>query len=225
MSDVKQTENKGWSSIQVYTLSAICLLAGVSGGYLFRGSKASQAAVPAAVQTQSGNSAGALPPNASQPSADDMKRMAEKQVAPLLEQLKSNPNDADTLAKVAHFYMAAGQYGEAVTYYEKATAVKPTPNGYTELSIAYYNNGAGDKAIDALNRALKIDPKFANALFDLGVLKWQAQGDTKGAVECWETLLKTNPNHPRRAEVEKLIAEVKKHANMAPGTKTDKPSM
>ena len=51
MSDDIQTVKTGWSSVQVYTLSAICLLVGVTMGYLFRGSTAPQAPA-AAVQTQ-----------------------------------------------------------------------------------------------------------------------------------------------------------------------------
>ena len=224
---VQPTAQKGWSSVQVYTLSAICLFVGVTMGYLVRGSTAPAPQTPAAVQTQSAsaNPAGALPANASQPTPQDMKRMADKQVAPLLEQLKSNPNDVDILTKVAHFYLVAGQYNDSEKYYTQATTLKPTAEGYTELAIADYQGGAPDKAIDSLNRALKVDPKFANALYDLGMMKWQVQGDTKGAIECWETLLKTNPNHPRRAEVEKMIAQVKEHSKIAPGTKTDKPAM
>ena len=124
MSDNNQTVKTSWSSVQVYTLSAICLLIGVTMGYLFRGSTAPQApsaSTPAAVQTQT---AGGIDASAPQ-SPEAMKRMAEKQVTPLLEQLKSNPNDADTLAQVAHYYIAAGQFTDAVTYYEKAVAIKP----------------------------------------------------------------------------------------------------
>jgi cytochrome c-type biogenesis protein CcmH/NrfG len=154
-----------------------------------------------------------------------MKRMAEKQVQPFLAQLEKNPNDADTLIKVAHYYFVAGQFADAAKYYGKAAEVKPTVELLTKLSGAYYYAGSGDKAIDAVNRALKIDPKSADALFNLGMLKWQVQGDTKGAIECWERLLKENPKHPQRAQVEKLIARAKEHAKVAPGTKTDKPAM
>ena len=230
---VQPTVKTGWSSVQVYTLSAICLLIGVTMGYLFRGSNAPRtpaSAASAAVQEQmpSGNPAAGVPPGTTQPTDDDMKRMADKQVAPLLDQLKSNPKDADTLAKVAHFYLVAKQFGDAATYYEQANAAKPNPETLTQLSIAYYYSGTPDapaKTIDALNRALKIDPNYANALFDLGMVKWQDQGDTKGAIALWEKLVKTNPNHPRRAEVEKMIAKAKEHEKIPPGTKTDKPAM
>jgi cytochrome c-type biogenesis protein CcmH/NrfG len=226
MSDTSQSVPKGWSSVQVYTLSAVCLLVGISVGFLFRGSGATR--VPSATvtgQAPESNPAGALPANSSQPSPESMKAMAAKQVAPLLEQLKSNPNDADTLAKVAQYYIAAEQFSDAVTYYEKSVAIKPTAETLTQLAGAYYYNGSTDKTVDALNRALQADPKYPNALYDFGMLKWKVQGDAKGAVEYWQRLLKDNPNYPRRAEVEKLIARAKEHATMPAGSKTDKPAM
>ena len=222
MSDDIQTVKTGWSSVQVYTLSAICLLVGVTMGYLYRGSTAAQApgaSAPAAVQTQTPEGASAPP------TPEAMKRMADKQVAPLLEQLKTDPNNAGTLDKVAHFYLVAGQFNDAATYYDKETTVKPTAEGLTQLAIADYYGGAGDKAIDALNRALKIDPKSANALYNLGMLKWQVKGDVNGAVECWQTLLNTNLDASRRAQVEQMIARAKEHAKIPAGTKTDKPAM
>ncbi len=223
MSDDNQSVKAGWSSVQVYTLSAICLLVGITTGYLFRGSTAPKTPTPAAVQAQMpGSEAGGAP---QQPTPEDMKRMAEKQVAPMLAALEKNPNDIDNLAKVAHFYYVAGQYEDSAKYYDKLATIKPTVEVLNRLSGAYYKSGSGDKAIEAENRALKIDPKSADALYNLGVLKWQVQGDTKGAVECWETLLKQNPNHPGRAQVEKMIAEVKQHAKIPSGTKTDKPAM
>jgi cytochrome c-type biogenesis protein CcmH/NrfG len=225
MSDENQTVKTGWSSVQVYTLSAICLLIGVTMGYLFRGSTAPKA--PAAVQTQmsAGSSAAGMPGAPAQPTPEAMKRMADKQVEPLLAQLEKNPKDTDTMAKVAHYYIVAGQFNDAAKYYEMESAVKPSADVLTQLSGAYYYGGSGDKAIDTLNRALQLDPKSANALYNLGMLKWQVKGDTKGAIECWEKLLKENPNHPKRAQVEKMIARAKEHEKVSAGTKTDKPAM
>jgi cytochrome c-type biogenesis protein CcmH/NrfG len=151
--------------------------------------------------------------------------MADKQVAPLLEALKKQPKDADILIKVGSYYFAARQFDEAASYFEKAASVRPTADVLTKLANAQYYGGAGDKAMATLNRALQLDPKFANALYNLGMLKWQVQGDAKGAVESWEKLLKTNPNHPNRAQVERMIARAKEHEKMPAGTKTDKPAM
>ena len=215
---------KGWRSVQVYTLSAICLVIGITMGYLVRGSTAGKApsAPPAATGS---NPASDIPLGGSQPTGDDMKRMAEKQVAPLLEQLKSNPKDPELLGKIAHYYMVAQQYNDGAAYYEKVVEVQPTAENYTNLSNAYYYAGADDKAIDALNKALKIDPTSTNALYNLGVLKWQVQGDSKGAIDTWEKLLKNKLDDKQRAQVQKMITNAKKHANMPAGTKTEKPAM
>lgn len=210
MSDNNQTIKTGWSSVQVCTLSAICLLIGISAGYLFRGSsatKVSAASTTAAVQQQMPPAVNPAAPT--QPSPEDMKRMAEKQVAPLLEQLKKNPNDADTLANVGYYYMISSMYRDAAPYFEKSAQIKPTPRIYTGLANAQANSGSTDKAIDSLNHALKLDPKYADALFNLGVMKWRVNGDVKGAIACWETLIKTNPNHPQLDRVRQLIAHAK----------------
>jgi cytochrome c-type biogenesis protein CcmH/NrfG len=226
MSIDNQIAKNGWSSIQAYTLSAICLLIGVTMGYLFRGTTAPQAtAAPAAQSQASASPAGTLGPNPGAQTPEAMRRMADKQVAPLLEQLKTNPKDAETLAKVAHFYMVAQQYKDGVTYYEKATEVSATPDGLTNLANAYYYAGSPDKAIASLKRALELDPKSANALYNLGMLQWQVNGDAKAAIECWQRLLKTKLDQKQRAQVEKMIAKAKEHSKIAAGTKTDKPAM
>lgn len=209
MSDDKQAVETGRSSVQVYSFSVICLLIGLCVGYLFTGSIAPSPAGTSAnlaVQTQVPQANTAAP---AQPSPDDKKRMAQKQVAPLLEQLKTNPKNADTLAKVGHYYMLAAQYDDAATYYERSAEVRPTPAVYTTLAGAQVYGGHPDKAIETLNHALRLDPQYADALFGLGVLKWRAKGDTKGAIACWETLAKTNPNHPQLDQVKKLIAQIK----------------
>jgi cytochrome c-type biogenesis protein CcmH/NrfG len=154
-----------------------------------------------------------------------MKMMADKKVAPLLEQLKNNPKDTDTLTKVGAFYMAAQQFSEATKYFERAADARPTAESLTNLANAQAYSGDGNKAIATLNHALQLDPKFASALFNLGMLKWQVQGDVKGAIASWEKLVKTNPNHPQVEQVKKMIARAKEHEKIPAGTKTDKPAM
>jgi cytochrome c-type biogenesis protein CcmH/NrfG len=224
MSDDKPAVKTRWSSVQVYALSAICLLAGVTMGYVFRRSTAPR--VPAAaVQTQTqGNPTGGNQAPPAPPTADQLKEMAEQQVAPLLEQLKQNPKDSALLTKVATYYLAARQFDESEKYFQTAVDVKPTADALTKLGNAQYFGGSSDKAMETFNRALQVDPKFANALYNLGLLKWQAQGDVKGAIACWEKLIKTNPNHPQRAQVEKMIARAREHEKVPAGEKTDKPA-
>jgi cytochrome c-type biogenesis protein CcmH/NrfG len=61
-----------------------------------------------------------------------------------------------------------------------------------------------------LNQALRYDPKDANALFDLGMIRLQGKQDGKGAVAAWQQLLKSNPqlSADRKAAAQKLMADV-----------------
>ena len=212
---------KSWTAVQAYTMATICLILGTVVGYLLNTPSPAKSSVPQAAiaphQAPSGM-------KGSMPSADDMKRMADKQVAPLLADLQKDPKNPELLEKIGRGYMAAQQYSNARQYFEQSIALRPGPDSLNELSFVYYAIGDADKAIATLNQALKIDPKNPKVLFNLGMFQWHGKSDPKAAIAAWEKFVKANPNDPKRPEAEHLIAQARQHLNIAPGTKTDKPT-
>jgi len=212
-------QTKSWSATQVYTMAVICLILGIAFGYLLRAPGTATASAPPAVTPRP------APSKAPEmPSAADMKRMADKQVAPLLEELQKNPKDPELLGKIGEGYLAAQQYQSAQPYLDRSVALKATPDNLNELSYVYYALGDVDKAIDALNRALKLDPKNAKVLYNLGMFEWHGKSDPKAAIAAWQRFIKADPNNPKRAQVEKMISQAQQHLNIPPGTKTAKPA-
>ncbi|MGA9529736.1 MAG: tetratricopeptide repeat protein [Terriglobales bacterium] len=209
------TLSSAWEAKQVYALAAICLLIGLAVGYLFRGSR-SQAPPPNAVQAGAAKSAPAMgaPAGMGNQSVtlDQMKQMADKQADPLLAKLKDDPKNADLLAQIGNIYFSTHQFKEAADYLNKSLAIKPKniPIRTLLASCLYYDNDV-DGALQQLKQALADDPKNANALFNLAMIRWQGKKDTKGALEAWGQLLRTNPQlEPgRKAQVEKLMAQVR----------------
>jgi cytochrome c-type biogenesis protein CcmH/NrfG len=137
--------------------------------------------------------------------------MADKQAAPLLAKLKSDPKNSLLLSQVAGLYHADHQFSEAVAYYQKALQADPkNVDIRTRLATSLYRSSDADGAIAQLNQALVEDPKDANALFNLGMIRLQAKQDSKGALAAWQRLLKLNPqlSADRKATVQKLIVEV-----------------
>ena len=206
-----------WQAKQAYALAAVCLLLGLAIGYLFRGSQSPAPPLPQAEVTQPGATAGAMGgqmPSAmggQMPSLDQMKHMADKKAAPLLEKLKSDPTNVDLLKQVGNIYQATHQFKEAANYYDEALKTDPKNVPIrTQLASSLYYNGDVDGAISQLQTALQYDPKDANSLFNLGMIKWQGKQDSKGAVAAWRELLKSNPqlSADRKAEVQKLMADV-----------------
>jgi cytochrome c-type biogenesis protein CcmH/NrfG len=227
----ESTTNSNWTSTQAYVLAVICLLVGVAAGYLLRGSGSTTPGAESAT-VATAPAAGAMPggmPGAGmgnqQPSPEQLKQMADAQAAPLLEQLKSKPNDPALLANIGNLYYDAQQYKDAIGYYTKSLASDPKDaNVRTDMATAYAYAGDADRAISEFNTALKYDPKHGQTMFNLGMIEWQGKGDMKAAVDTWEKLLKVVPDYPDRAKVEQLIAKAKEHTTMAPGTMTDKPA-
>jgi len=217
--DAPDHQPKFWSNAQAYSMAAICLILGVVVGYLVHAPAVASSNTPTAVVAQ--------PPSASasMPSAQDLKRMADKQVEPLVSELQKHPKDADLLTRIGTAYLAAQQYQSARQYLEQAAGVKASPEILNELSFVQYSLGNVDQAIETLNRALKQDARNSKLLYNLGMYEWHGKSDPKAAIAAWQSFLKASPGDPRRAQVEQMIAQARQHLSIAPGTKTDKPVM
>ncbi len=227
MGDTQTATSKNWTSTQGYVISVVCLLLGVGIGYLARGSASSQPTdvrVPARAQAVSVPGGGTSADAAQQPSPEQLRRMADTQVEPLLAQLKSEPNNAELLYKIGNLYYDAQQYPECVKYYESGLQINPKATDVrTDMATAYHFMGQSDRAIKEYDEVLKIDGKHANALFNEGMVKWQDKLDMSGAIAAWKQLLATNPDYPQRERVEGLIAQAEQHLTLKSGAKTDKP--
>lgn len=206
-----------WTGVQAYTLAVICLLVGIAAGWLIRGSEAPAAAAPETAGTSStGTAQGDSTTQA--PTPEQLKHMADTQAAPLIEKLKSDPNNANFLASIGNFYYDAQQYPTAIDYYQRALKVQPANTGVrTDMATAYWYTGNADTAIAEFQKSLSYEPNKSNALFNLGIVEWQGKMDIDAAVAAWQKLLDTNPNYEGKDKVLALMAQAKKHANLKPG--------
>jgi len=194
---------------RVYAMAVLCLAVGLGVGYVFREVQASeQAARP--VAGASSPHAGAMA-GGHMITLEQLKQMADKQAAPLLEKLKSDPNNTALLMQVGAVYHSSHQFEQAAAYYGKVVQLDPkNVTARTKLAASLYRGGNSDGAIDQLNHALSVEPNDANSLFNLGIIKLEGKQDSKGALAAWQKLLKTNPqlSPDRKAEVQKLMAQV-----------------
>ena len=80
------------------------------------------------------------------------------------------------------------------------------------MASSLYYSGDVDGALKQLQTSLTYDPKDAQSLFNLGMIRWRGKQDTKGAITAWEQLLKLNPalEENKKSQVQKLIADARK---------------
>jgi Tfp pilus assembly protein PilF len=207
-SQVAGREN--WSSAQAYILAVFCLLLGVALGYLFRGSASPATETAPASAPADGSAAQAAQ---AQLTPEQQKGMLDQSVAPLLEVLKTNPDDVDTIVKVANLYYDGRQYQEAAKYYRLAAKSQPkNADLLTDLGTSLWYTGDADGAIAEFQTALKYQPNHPGTLFNLGIVRWQGKSDPKGAVQAWEQLLQTNPDYPQKQQLQEYIEKAKQHA-------------
>ncbi len=105
-------------------------------------------------------------------------------------------------------------YDKAIEYYEKAVAMGTKSAGaFNMLGMAYrfkfQQTGSPElqqNEIDAFQKAVNLDPKYWVAMVNLGTT-YYARGDKAQAAVWLKKALALNPNHPEKAQIEKMIAE------------------
>jgi len=219
MTDTNQaTTIEQWTSVQAYVLAVICLLVGIAGGWFIRGSQS-----PAAAATEAASASAPAMGNANTapqaPSPAEMQKMADTQAGPLLEKLKADPTNAGLLENIGNVYYDAQQYPTAIDYYQRALKMDPANAGVrTDMATAYWYTGNADTAIAEFQKSLTYEPNKPNTLFNLGIVEWQGKMDIDKATATWQKLLDTNPNYEGKDKVLELMAQVKKHSGVKPGT-------
>ena len=129
---------------------------------------------------------------------DDALTAAEKCLA-------SKPNFPQCLA----LGMNAAQAKKDKTLYEKYAAAYKTANPddpvvYFNEAVAFLNKGDDAKAKPLLEKALEADPKYADAMFQLGMVCFRT-GDTAKAKELLQKFLDAAPNHKEAPTAKEML--------------------
>ena len=217
MSDTSGSHLRNWTYQRALMLMAICLMAGIAGGWAMRGSRP---AIPAAVKTVSTRPVASTNATAQAPSPVQLRAMADTQAAPQILRLKSDPKNLDLLTSIGNVYYDAQQYPVAIDYYGRVLQINASDTAVrTDMATAYWYLGNADTSIAEFNKALTYAPNNANTLFNLGLVKWQGKHDSAGAIADWKKLLATNPHYEAKDKVEQMLTDVEKQAAVKPGTK------
>lgn len=157
------------------------------------------AATPASVQTSQAQATG-------QPATGGTRvGSVDEMIQRLVDRLKKDPANADTLQMLGWSYFASEHYGEAADAYRKAVDVQPNNAAllasYGEASVRAADGQVKPDAIAIFDRALAVEPKNAHARYYKGVVLVQA-GNKRGALDGWlEVLADAGPDDPWTTEL------------------------
>jgi tetratricopeptide (TPR) repeat protein len=105
------------------------------------------------------------------------------------------------------------KYDEAIASYEKAVKLQPrAAAAYNMIGMAYrfkYNQlGVPEfrqKEMAAFQKAVEVDPKNWVAMINLAT-DYYTDGQRAKAAPLFKKALELNPDHPEKAEIQKMIA-------------------
>jgi len=145
-------------------------------------------------------------------------------VTELEARLQKNPGDLEGWRMLGRSYLVSNRYAQAVSAYEKASALTGAKNLEIELDLAEAlvlteNAASQEKARGIIDAALAADESNQKALWYSGIMAARA-GDNDTAKARFTRLLETNPPEQIReilvAQLEKLGATVPAAAGSPP---------
>jgi len=110
------------------------------------------------------------------------------------------PQNAETQAQyhiiLADAHRSRLRLPAAIVEYEKALTLVPTlPEVNYRLGVLHSDLHAYQKAVEAFERELRINPQSADAAYSLGAYYLNYGNDAQKALEYFETTARLNPNH------------------------------
>jgi tetratricopeptide (TPR) repeat protein len=123
-------------------------------------------------------------------------------------------NQAEKLLEHGAGLMQKKQYDKAIATFKQAIKAEPkSAVTYNLLGMAYrfkYNQVRSqdlkNQEIAAFKKAIEIDPNYWVALINLGATYYYL-GEKAKAAPLFKKALSLNPNHPDKAQLEKMIQE------------------
>jgi len=86
-------------------------------------------------------------------------------------------------------------YDSAIIYFNRyLEEIQDNHKAWNMTGWAYHRYGKNDKAIECLNKAIELNPKYAQPLINLGTVK-ESQKDYDGALEAYEKARELAPNN------------------------------
>jgi len=167
------------------------ILFGLIAGWII-GSQQAGAPSPTAPPAQSAQAAPASSGQTTRAAVlDEAKVNALKSIA------DRESGNAKPRVELANLYFDAERYDDAIKWYQEALKVEPNDvNVSTDLGVSYYYTNQPDKALVQLDHSLRLDPKHAKTLLNLGIVRAFGKQDLDGASQAWRRVIEIAPNSP-----------------------------
>ena len=109
--------------------------------------------------------------------------------------------------ELANLYFDAERFDDAITWYEAALKLNPKRCQRQHRSWACRTTTRTSliRRSTQLDRSLKIDPKHAKTLLNIGIVKAFAKQDLEGASQAWQQVIHLAPDSPEAQAAKRAL--------------------
>ncbi|MCH8614161.1 tetratricopeptide repeat protein [Arsenicicoccus dermatophilus] len=184
-------------------LAGLALITGiVLGVYKFGPGAQTTATKPPVTMGDQGSGQDATPqgmPTQAKPTPADPAK-----IKALQDKVAKNPQDVSSMAQLGDLYFGADDFTNAALWRDKLVAQRPTDTDMLlAAGVAHLNAGDRAQAKAQWERAIALEPKKAEAYYDLGFLYLtQTPPDSARAKQMWDKVVELDGNGPLSQKVQ-----------------------
>jgi tetratricopeptide (TPR) repeat protein len=108
--------------------------------------------------------------------------------------LAADPRSAEAHDLKGRLFARQARYDDAIAAYGRAIDLKASAVYHRNRSLSRSARGDSDGALDDLERAIRLDARYADAYNDRGTIR-ERKGDMDGALEDYSRAVEVDPNH------------------------------
>ena len=129
----------------------------------------------------------------------------ETQVSALKTVAEKEASNVTPRVQLGNLYFDAEKYDDAIKWCDALKLAPKDVNVSTDLGVSYYYSNQPDKALAQFDQSLKLDPKHAKTLLNVGIVKAFGKQDLEGAEAAWKQVVAIAPDGPEGQAAKRAI--------------------
>ncbi len=145
---------------------------------------------------------------------DDGSDKMQEELASFKAALDEDPENLQTIIKIANLNYDLNQSDSAIVYYEKALEIEPDQADIlTDCAVMHFREGNSEKALEYLEKAINLEPNLGQAWFNKGFILMAGMNEPVEAIAAWRKFIEIEPESKQAKFIKSQIEAIEANEN------------